>query len=124
MRKMLILAGLASLGLFSLATPAAAQQRYVPPSRPTLSPYLNYFRGDTGVLDSYNTFIRPRQILDQTLAQQQAGLRNLQAQVGLIRSDMNSAGGLVRPAGVSPTGRGATYMNYSHYYPGMGGRRR
>jgi hypothetical protein len=94
--------------------------RYRSPYGPTLSPYLNYFRQDTGVLDPYNTFIRPLRQLDNQLGQmqqqEQAANTRLQQQIQGIRAET-----------AAPTGTGATFMNYSHYYRtgrgagGMGG---
>ena len=83
--------------------------RYRSPYGPTITPYLDYFRRDTGVLDPYNTFIRPRRQLENQLGQmvqeEQAANIRLQQQIQGIRA-----------ATAAPTGRGATFMNYSHYY--------
>ncbi len=86
--------------------------RYVPPGGNPLPSQLDYFRRDVGVLDQYNTFVAPRRRLDRDLrmlqAQDQANFRQNQAnQRGLdqIRNSMSA-----------PTGTGATFMNYSHYY--------
>ena len=83
--------------------------RYSSPYGPTLSPYLDYFRRDTGVLDPYNTFIRPRRQLQNQIAdivqQEQSETARLQQQIQGIRA-----------AEAGPTGTGATFLNYSHYY--------
>lgn len=83
--------------------------RYRSPYGPTLSPYLDYFRRDTGVLDPYNAFIRPRRQLDNQLGQmvqeERAANTQLQQQIQGIRAET-----------AAPTGTGATFMNYSHYY--------
>jgi hypothetical protein len=114
------LALLVAAAVFSLAAPASAQQpRYVPPAGPTLPNALNYFRRDVGVLDPYNTFVGPRRDLDYQLqtmqAQQQADFRANQRAIQQIRA-----------AEAAPTGVGAGFMNYSHYYrmPAGGARRR
>jgi hypothetical protein len=89
---------------------AAAQfPRYQPPGGPVLPRELDYFRQDTGVLDNYNAFIAPRRQLDQTLksmqAKQQTDARDAQRSIALLKESV-----------VAPTGTGASYMNYSHYY--------
>jgi hypothetical protein len=95
--------------------------RYRAPYGPTISPYLDYFRRDTGVLDPYNAFIRPRRQLENQLGQMaqedRAANVRLQQQIQGIREST-----------AAPTGRGATFMNYSHYYRaapgGVASRRR
>jgi hypothetical protein len=83
--------------------------RYSSPYGPTLSPYLDYFRRDTGVLDPYNAFIRPRRQLQNQIGnivqQEQAENARLHQQIQGIRAAQGA-----------PTGTGATFMNYSHYY--------
>ena len=94
--------------------------RYSSPYGPTLSPYLDYFRRDTGVLDPYNTFIRPRRQLqnqlDGIVQQERVETTRMQQQIQGIRE-----------SGAAPTGSGATFLNYSHYYkanPAGGAARR
>jgi hypothetical protein len=97
------------------ATPAAFGQRplrrYQPPAGPTLSPYLNYNRPDFSTLPSdYQSFIVPQQRLQRNLYDlsrtQQADFRKIEQDIQQVR---NSA--------AAPTGTGAGFMNYSHYYP-------
>jgi hypothetical protein len=83
--------------------------RYYSPYGPTLSPYLDYFRRDTGVLDPYNAFIRPRRQLQNQLADAAQ-----QAQVETTKLQQQVQG--VKEAQAHPTGVGAGYLNYSHYY--------
>jgi hypothetical protein len=94
--------------------------RYRSPYGPTLSPYLDYFRRDTGALDPYNAFIRPRRQLEnelgQMVQQERAENTRLQQQIQGIRAES-----------AAPTGTGATFLNYSHYYraqPSAAPRRR
>jgi len=96
---------------------AKSSQKYsrrYQPSKPTLSPYLNYFRLNTGVLPNYQQFVRPQIQLQKTLQQQQAQIR-------AGRQTLTQLGNKVeerfRNPVVSPTGHGATFMNFSHYYP-------
>lgn len=90
-----------------------AQSRYRPPAGSPLPRQLDYFRADVGVLDPYNTFVAPRKRLDQNL-------RQLASQQYADEQRTQQSLSMIRQAGVAPTGTGATFMNYSHYY-GMGG---
>jgi hypothetical protein len=105
---------LAVIAVSLVPTTATAQvpMRYYSPSGPTLPSQLNYFRRDVGLLDQFNTFVAPRQRLDfqfqQALEQQAADYRSTQRQLEQIKE--------IRPSEAAPTGVGATYMNYMHYY--------
>lgn len=104
----------ALLGLSALACfqEAQAQPRYVPPAGPVLPRQLDYFRRDFGLTDPYNAFVQPRRQLDyqmQTLAQQQQNNFNT-TQRELDRLNQ------IRQSSAAPTGVGAGYMNYSHFY--------
>lgn len=97
------------------ASPVAFGQRplrrYQPPAGPTMSPYLNYNRPDFTTLPSdYQSFIVPQQRLQRNLYDlartQQADFRKIEKDIQQVR---NSA--------AAPTGTGAGFMNYSHYYP-------
>ena len=102
--------GIALGAMLALAGPAAGQYpRYVPPSGRTLPNELNYFRQDVGLMDQYNTFVSPFRQLDNQL-------RTMQQQQ---RADFQAAAkgiSQIRTSQAAPTGVGARYMNYSHYY--------
>ena len=91
---------------------AQGPARYTPPAGPTLPRELNYFRRDVGVLDQYNAFVYPQlqmnNQLQQLAAQQQLNYRSTQRQINELKE--------VRPSDAAPTGIGATFMNYGHYY--------
>jgi hypothetical protein len=94
-----------------LASAASAQiPRYRPPGGSPLPPALDYFRRDVGILDPYNTFVAPRRQLMNQLqalsAREQYDFQAAQSQISSIRQSV-----------AAPTGVGAGYMNYSHYYP-------
>ncbi|MEM6328645.1 MAG: hypothetical protein AAF790_00195 [Planctomycetota bacterium] len=90
--------------------------------RPSISPYLNLFRGDnnfTGSNDdlNYQTLVRPQLQQQQfnrraALAAQQmnARLQNLAAQPAFAPTGSQT---------LIPTGSPAAYRFYSHYYPGQ-----
>ena len=70
---------------------------------------LNYFNLNTTVLDQYNGVFNPvRQLNNQ--------LRSMQSET---RSDFQAAQkaiSQIRTSTAAPTGVGAGFMNYSHYY--------
>jgi len=105
-----------ALGLVSDHKVFAQVPQYSPPAGSPLPSQLNYFRFDglTGLLDNYNGIVQPQQNLNYTLqtmnARQQSDSRVLQREITQLR-DSEAA----------PTGVGAGFMNYSHYYPMRGG---
>lgn len=102
-----------------------AQQRYQSPYSPSISPYLDYFRTDPGVVSPYHQYVRPRQALDQRLREQQVGIGRVERQVGQLQMELRSSGAqdMIAPSPIAPTGRVPTHMNYLHYYPGVRQRR-
>ncbi|HEX5105947.1 MAG TPA: hypothetical protein VFV87_19145 [Pirellulaceae bacterium] len=97
------------LALACSSSVSAQVPRYAPPGGSPLPAALDYFRQDVGLLDPYNTFVAPRRQLTNQLqaitARQQADFRAAEAQISALRG-----------ASAAPTGVGAGYMNYSHYY--------
>lgn len=102
---------LAVLLACALGAQASAQhpRRYVPPGGPTMPSGLNYFRNDTGLLDPYNAFIAPQRQLNQEL---QNMAYQQQVDDLYIRRQLANP----RDYRMAPTGTGASFMNYSHYY--------
>jgi len=97
------------------ASPADAQvSRYSSAvnnlSRPALSPYLDYFRNDTGALPNYHQFVRPKNRLRADLLQSNRSITGLQ---GAVRRNAQR----IEAGTVRPTGRGGSYMNFLHFYP-------
>ncbi len=88
---------------------------------PTLSPWLDLFRSDTGLLDPYNSLVRPRLELQERLRRQQLDLTRQAAGLSAMRQQMIQSRGQMP---IRPTGTGSVFMDYSHYYPGFqaGGR--
>ena len=104
----------------SLAFAQRPLRRYQPPAGPTITPYLNYYRADLSTLPSpYRSFVLPQQQMQRDLyelgREQQADFRRIETQIKEVKNST-----------AAPTGVGATFMNYSHYYPGSPapGRRR
>ena len=101
------------LGVFVAASSASAQ--YAPryrPARPTLSPYLNLFRSDAGLLDNYNTFVRPQQQLRETLRRQDLMSQRQGAALNALGQRVTQQ----QDPALRPTGHQSSFMNYSHYY--------
>jgi hypothetical protein len=104
---------------FSAAPSAEAQQRYTPyqPSTPTISPWMNLYQRNPGPLDNYNTYVRPQIQLRDTLQQQDARIQRQGNSIHLLGQEVTE---IQQEPTVRPTGSGAGYMNYSHYYPSLG----
>ena len=98
----------------TIFTQSAAAQ--FSPQRPTISPWMGIFQRNTGAMDNYNTFVRPQMELNRTLQMQGSALDR--QEMGL--QDLNYE--MMQPQGnrstMMPTGQGATFMNFSHYYGG------
>lgn len=110
--KLAITAFLFSLALgIGWADDASAQRRYSSPSGPTLSPYLDYFRRDVGLTNSYYNFVQPKRQLDQALREQRDAIQQLS----------NSVENQQRATLARPTGIGAGFMNHGSYFGGGAG---
>ena len=91
---------------------ASAQQRerqipYQPPAGPTISPYLDLYRGDT-VTNPYYNFLLPGRRVNNALRQQSSALRRLEGQ--MLAPDGSAATGL------QPTGISGGHRYYSHFF--------
>lgn len=99
-------------GLMAVAASVNAQPPgYRPPNS---SPAFGWLGRGTPT-ERYLTLVRPQQ-------NAQAAFQNLQQQVdsygrGQAGPDQND----LTSEGIRPTGRGATFMNFGHYYPRLGG---
>ncbi len=91
---------------------AQGVRRYEP-SRPTISPYLNLFRNNTGPLPNYYSLVRP-QLQQQAFNQQQV------AQQAQQNSALKSLQTQTAPA-LTPTGKGSGFMTYRRQTFGAGG---
>lgn len=95
--------------------PALAQRRRSSrPSTPALSPYLNLYRRDGAAVDNYNAYVRPEQELRDMFRRQQVAVDRQNATIRSLEQDVFR---FERTGTLSPTGTGAVFMNYSHYYP-------
>lgn len=119
----LITAGIAWITLFNLSAVSAQGIGGGPGfradsyrSRPTLSPYLDLLRIDSGVLPPYHAFVVPRRKVEQQQARQGRAIGALRRQSAASE----------RGSEPLPTGRGGQFQNTLHYYPQLnsGGRTR
>jgi hypothetical protein len=98
---------------------AQRQPRSYTPSQPTVSPYLNLLRRDTGPVTNYYTLVRPQQQQQAINRQQQANNQQQQSFLQTQQQGLRTVQqGLlqIRQSQASPTGRGGGFMNYSHFY--------
>jgi len=86
------------------------QPRYMPPMGGTPPSALNLFRFDSRALRNYDNVVLQTQ-------QNQYQLQNLSARQQANFSATQNALSQMREAEAAPTGVGAGFMNYSHYYP-------
>lgn len=109
------------VGLVSLFGSSMASAQAIQPMRPTdqralnqprLSPYLNLLREDNSTLSPYHSFVRPQRENYQRQSQQSSELRHLETRV-LPRQQGRIAGS---PISRLPTGNGAKFQAYSHFY--------
>src|SRR3990170_1237344 len=112
------------------STSGYAQVRRYQPSRPTVSPYMNLFRDQTGPLPNYQALVRPLQLQDETnRLQEQSIQRNAQQtqqrQTELYSLQQQQAAQLQ----MSPTGKGSwfarpsqrnQFLNTSRFYSQSG----
>lgn len=90
---------------------ANAQGARYRPHTPKFSPYLDYFKRDRGALDVYNSIVRPNQEIRSEFARQRRGLTEQRGQIEQLQQQNRGRGDL------APTGVGARFMDFSHFYP-------
>ncbi len=94
---------------------ASAQSRYVP-SRPPLSPWLNLYRGNLGPVDPYNFWVRPQLEFQDSMRRLSTQFENQRIRVQQLEQETLR----MRLEAARPTGVGARFMDYSHYFFGQG----
>lgn len=126
--------GLAILAIMAAATAASAGSALAQGAgpgtlpfsntyrRPVVNPYVNmvtFGANPAAAGNIYQQLVRPMQDQQQqqiTQLQQGRELGRLQGQVGQMQR--GAGGGWRMDQSIRPTGHAATYLNYSHYYPG------
>ena len=92
------------------ATSLFAQRPRYQPRTPRFSPYLDYFKRDVGALDVYNSIVRPNRDVRSEFARQRLGQAEQSGQIEKLGQQIRGRNDL------APTGIGASFMNFSHYY--------
>jgi len=106
-------AGLIALGGQKAFAQAGGPVRYEPQLYPPLSPWLKLYSRQAGPLDNYHSFVRPELQLRETLRRQALLIDQQSAGMSDLRNEVT---GLQTGRPVRPTGAGAVFMGYSHYY--------
>ena len=115
---------LAAIGVLAISQPSQAQQ--LPFSNiqqtPTVSPYLNLTRNNSGPA-TYQSLVQPIVQQQQQSALQQGQINRLQNQT----SALSKGAGLANPArgassAIRGTGHVTAFMDTSHYFPRFQGR--
>jgi hypothetical protein len=104
-----------SVILFYSLTHTATAQWWTPPAGPTITPHLDHFNRPFGVLDTYHTFIRPRAELRSRLIGLDAAVTQQERRLDQIDHNLIQTGS----SQTAPTGTGSSFMNHSHFYPGL-----
>jgi hypothetical protein len=107
-----------TLGILLLAASSSYAQVLAPGNRPTFSPWFGLYQRNGGPLDNYHTFVQPRIELDNTLQRHQAAIHRNNEGVASLNRELSQFGEQTQ---MHPTGTGSVFMDYSHYYPSLGG---
>jgi hypothetical protein len=107
-----------TLGLLLLGASSSPAQVMAPGARPTFSPWFGLYQRNSGPLDNYHTFVQPQIRLENTLQRHQAAIQRNNEGVASLDRELSQFG---EPGQVHPTGTGSVFMDYSHYYPALGG---
>jgi hypothetical protein len=114
------LVAVATIIALASAAPAHAQiGTYVRPQlnpRPTVSPYLNIYRGGSGAINYYG-IVRPQLETQRQLFQLQQEVQQVQPPFGIALDPQQNLATL----STGMTGHPVSFQNYSHYYGGRGG---
>lgn len=104
---------LVGLGVQDTSAQSFGPVRYESQLYPPLSPWLKLYYRQAGPIDNYHSFVRPELQLRETLRRQDLLIQQQSAGMSDLRSEVTElqTGGPVRP-----TGAGAAFMAYSHYY--------
>ena len=83
------------------------------PTAPTLSPYLDLLRRDSGVLPNFQQFVRPQLRLTQRLQAQSQSIQRQQQAINLVNRRVNT---LQQTPQQATTGVQTGFLQYSTFY--------
>jgi hypothetical protein len=106
------------MSILLLVASSSPAQVLAPGNRPTLSPWFGLYQRNGGPLDNYHTFVRPQIQLDNTLQRQHLAIQRNNEGVQSLSREVSQ---LADQGQMHPTGIGSVFMDYSHYYPSLGG---
>ena len=93
-------------------------------NQPPLSAWLELERVTTTPLDSYNQFVKPQLEMERFLTAQRReknrqmdDQKMMQKEISQLRNTTRQNQSYQIQSEASPTGKGASYGNYLHYYP-------
>ena len=127
-----IMVGVTLLACLLLTAAASAQygatrSSWFPQNNPsTLSPWLEMQRISTSELDTYHQYVKPRLEMERLMMAQQREINRQQDIQKTMQREISQARNFRQKAdapdfkmqmGATPTGKGAAYGNYLHYYP-------
>lgn len=106
-----------SLAFFSLALVETAgaqtspKKTYTPyrPSQPTLSPWFGLYNTNRGPLPNYYNYVVPRQVVEQTLTNQQTAIQQQGAEYRNLQTQVTN---FEQIAKARPTGSASGFLNY------------
>ena len=125
----IVLTGM-SLPIWSLSTGKVTAQFYdsrsswFPQNNPSaISPWLEMQRASSSELDSYNQYVKPRVELERQMMAQRREMdrqmdrqKTMQKEITQVRDFRQLKQDNQMPSFASPTGKGAVYGNYLHFY--------
>lgn len=114
MRRFVGILGAAALLWSGLSHQPVCAQGIYRPRRPTISPWLNLAGPSYSPVGTYLGDVRPRMEMERALSQQAIMLQQHRTEVRTLGEQVST---LEQRGRAAPTGTGATFMNYSHYFP-------
>ena len=120
-----------TLPIWSLSTGVGMAQFYdtrsswFPRNNPSaVSPWLEMQRVSSSELDTYNQFVKPRVEMERLMMAQRREMdrqmdhqKTMQKDIAQVRSFQMQKQDYQMQSFATPTGKGAVYGNYLHFYP-------
>jgi len=97
-----------------------SRSNWFPQGNPSaLSPWLEMERASTSELDTYNQYVRPRLEMERYLMARQREMNMQRDQQQTLQNEVTrmQIQNYQFYGEASPTGKGATFRNYLHFYP-------
>ena len=109
--------------LLSLPASAQSPSPRILPNQFGRPPIYDLFQEPRGILPNFYQYYLPQRRLQQNLRNQEYQLQRQRNAIQSMQNQWLAPG--QEGGGISPTGQGSTFMDYSHFYPARsGGSRR